>query len=118
MGFQAIGRSITHYQRQDRDLARRGAIDHVLCNSKALDLGVRIHVDYGLSISDHYPLVCRLVLPLYSPLVWCWPKPYKIPKEPTAEIHWDENVPMNLTAWSAKASRWIIRLRPPSLLRS
>ena len=93
---------------KNRPLARSAAIDHAFCNSKALDLGFFMDVDYGFSCSDRYPITGRIFLPVASyPLVWCWPAPSKPCLNKKPAVTWGPSSPTSLTEWSTKASRWV-----------
>ena len=45
---------------RDGSRAKTSAIDHVIGNMQAPDKPVEPHVDYSLSLSDHYPVVVTL----------------------------------------------------------
>ena len=91
---------------KDGEVAVKLPIDHCLANKGALDLGVKVKVDYTLRISDHLPILLRL--PLRSSQFMCveWAKPTKSLPPKTIPVPWTAT-PCDFFQWQEAAKNWL-----------
>ena len=85
----------------------KAPIDHVICNSKCLDLNVSCAFDHMAPISDHHPCVGSFHMHANKGSLpsWRWPKPMHID-------HIDTDTPWEFqgeshTEWAEKAAAWL-----------
>ena len=91
------------------DLAKHHAIDHVLVNEQLLQFSVSCDVDYGVTISDHYPLLSAFSLPGAA-----WPSWVSPPSPPRSFPPRVASPPFpsfvsSFQEWSELARKWIRR---------
>ena len=86
--------------------AKHTAIDHLVANMPACDLGVTAHTMYDFSVSDHYP-ICASFSIAHSPFpVWIWPAKATLPKAVRHDVPWTAS-PTTLAAWNESCTKWL-----------
>ena len=82
------------------------ALDHCVCNSKMLDLGLKMEVSTEWSLSDHFPLVGGWHHPKSHMLVWNWPMTSVLGQQ-AHDPPWDV-CPTTYTEWCECARAWLM----------
>ena len=86
--------------------AKNTAIDHLVANMPACDLGLTARTMYDFSVSDHYP-ICASFSIAPSPFpVWVWPAKCELPKAVRHDVPWTAS-PNTLVAWSEACTKWL-----------
>ena len=67
--------------------SRNLALDHILVNSKMMDLSVQGNVRHDVWVSDHFPVCASWVMPDESYPTWCWPQPMKL-GDKSRDLRW------------------------------
>ena len=81
-------------------------IDHFMVNAACLDLAPRASVLSDRTISDHFPILLRFLLPEASHHVWHWPKTTKGVLTVVKHVSW-EHAPNTYAEWCKCAQTWL-----------
>ena len=97
--------------------SKKSPLDHVYVNKPALELSPSTEILYSISLSDHFPLVCSLVLPISRSFdVIQWPKPVRdlvlhtVPPFPPL-------VQYSFKGWQDGAAQWLQEATLTSILK-
>ena len=77
-GFFRISPNLATTTNKEGLPAKSAPIDHMLANTRMMDMIYECKVDWGVAISDHFPILASLVLNRASFRIARWPKPPKV----------------------------------------
>ena len=111
---EAIGLTCVSPSDKFTTMSRDGApsksppIDFLFANEKARDLVIQARVNYGVALSDHYPIEMRFVSVKPDFLEIVWPKKTVICENKTLPTPYPETpTPPTYAQWLKLTTRWI-----------
>ena len=105
-GFFRVSPNLVTTLSRDGLPSKGQPIDQMLANTQMLDMLTECKVDWGVAISDHYPLTAALVLNCGSFRIARWPQPSKF-----CEGHEMMIVPYPKVPQECSYSQWLSAIR-------